>query len=87
VDRRRPIERKFPTIGNNDHDFACTIHDVAIGQNKTIWRDDESRTAAAARSLCSRFDVYHGRRDSVDRADNGARVFVQQSDIALSRGR
>src|SRR6476659_2504383 len=74
------LSGKFPTIRNIDHEFACTMHDVAIGQNKTIWRDDESRTASAARSLCAPFDFYHGRRDSVDCADNGARVFVQQSD-------
>ena len=75
---------KFPTIGNGDHGFACTMHDVAISQNETIWRDNESRTASALFSFCARFNVHHRRRDPVDRADNVARVFVQQRDIALS---
>src|ERR1044072_7180971 len=78
---------KFPTIENGDHDLACTMHDVAISQNETIWRDNESRTASAARSLCPRFNLHDGRCDSVDGTDNVARVFVQQSDIALSPAR
>ena len=75
---------RFPAVGKIDYDFARTMHDVAIGQNKTIRRDDESRAAAAARAVGPRFDVHHRRRDPVDRTDDGARIFVEQSDISLA---
>ena len=75
------VGARFPAVGKVDHNFARTMHDVAVGQNKTVRRDDESRATAAARSVGPRFDVHHRRRDPVNCTNDGARIFVQQSDI------
>ncbi len=77
---------RFTAVGKVDHNFARTMHDVAVGQNKTVRRDDESRAAAAARAVGPRFNVHHRRRDPVNRTDDGARIFVEQSDIILGGG-
>src|SRR5438552_12609838 len=39
---------KFPAVGKIDFNFVRAMHDVAVGQNKTVRRNDESGTAAAA---------------------------------------
>jgi hypothetical protein len=71
------------------------VHDVAIGENQSIGREDEAGAASTAfarltrtRSACRLeqrlmyFNVYYRRTDSLNRCGDRQRVRVEQAGVS-----
>ena len=79
--------------GKIDRDFGRIVHDMAVGQNESVGRDDETRSRCrrfravrAGRYALFDVDVHDRRRDAIDCAHDCARIFVQQHRI-IAAGR
>jgi hypothetical protein len=57
------------------------MNHVAVGENETVWRENEPRALAARRSATSvaaELDRYHGGADELYRTDNSLRICVEE---------
>src|SRR6185312_6993125 len=77
-------------IGQRDHDLARAVHDVAIGQDVAVGREDDARSgalgelAAAERRGANDLgdaDLYDGLADGVYDADNASRIGVESGNV------
>src|SRR6266436_1500130 len=73
-------------------DAVGALHDVTIGQQVAVGREQETRSAAVrwspsrrARGAVLHFDESHGRRHALERADHGAGVGIEQRGIVFRR--
>ena len=51
-----------PAVGERDVDMRCAMDDVAVGQNETVGREDEARSAAPrfpTANTVAHFDIHH----------------------------
>src|ERR1043166_626365 len=75
------------TIGERDLAPLRAMHHVTVGENETVWRDDETRPAAGAFAttapLAALANVYlhHRRTDLFRRAGDRIGIRVQQQPI------
>src|ERR671935_1230379 len=90
------IGTKAATIRQRHLDRTGLMHDVAVGQNEAIWRENKPRAAAVCllRATCigglrslqplPNIDIDHRRADFLGRADDSLRVGVKELNIRLA---
>src|SRR6266487_4894342 len=74
------------TVGERDLDPLRAMHHVAVGENKTVRRDDETRSASAAflptaPAALANVNLHHRRTDLLRRAGDGIGISVQQRPV------
>ena len=78
----------LPAVGKRHLDPLGAMHDVAVGQDEPVRRDDKARAAAQALARpAAHFDIYDRRPDFLGGADHGPRVGIQQSVVRRRRRR
>src|SRR5438093_2552577 len=81
-----------PTVAQRNIDLAAAVHDVAIGERKSVGGEDKARAAAGAGRLPSpgrRTDVDLDNRagDALDRAGDRPRIGVEKRVVPVGLGR
>ena len=67
-----------------DADLTCTMHDVAVGQQQTIRREQKSGACTVPRALSIRLcdlEVHHRRCHTPRRRNDGLRVGIEESRV------
>ena len=64
------------TVGGGDADRAAAVHDVAVGEDEAVGREDEAGPGASARA--ADLDLDHRGAHALGRRDDGARVGVEE---------
>jgi hypothetical protein len=81
------IRREAAPVGKGRLDLAGAADDVAVGQHIGVRGEDDAGPGSARAVLdAADLQVQDGRTDAVDRADDRARIGVEQHQI-LGRGR
>src|SRR5262249_36744438 len=55
------LSHEFACIRSQDPDSAGPVHHVTVGENKSVRREDETRTAATTAALAFRLNSHHAR--------------------------
>ena len=87
------VSRSAPSVRQRHFDPRRVVHDVAIGENQSIGREDEAgaastalagltRTSSACRLELLYFNVHYRRTDSLNRSRDRPRVGVEQASVA-----
>ena len=73
------LGRERSPVGERDVDALRVVHDVAVGENQAVRRDDKARALAAvsaAIAAASQLDRDDRWANLLDRADDGLRICV-----------
>lgn len=82
--------RHMAAIGQSRRNPGGFMHDVAVGEDEAVGREDKSRSAtlalarfSGARPFCClrNRDMHYGRADALDGSGDSGRVRVEQSPI------
>ena len=80
---------RLAAVRQGDADLGGAVDDVAVGDDEAVGRDDEARAAAggiAAAVRVTDLDVDDRRADGFGRADDGARVGIEQLAVVAVGG-
>jgi len=66
-----------------DFDLTCTGNDMAVCENKTVARDNETRATALTAFAAENTDVHHARRDPIHDGGDRFRIGVEKLTIPL----
>jgi hypothetical protein len=78
---------RFATVGCLGVNRFGAMHDMAVGHDKTVRRNEEARSAAAAAMARPRLDMHDGRTGLAHGRAHRARIRIEESQIGSNGGR
>ena len=78
---------KNATVMQRDLKFMSPVHDVAVGKNEPVARDNKARAATLPALTAQHADIHYARRDALDDCRDSFRIRVEKLIVGFDRTR